>query len=96
MAENAKRINVTLPAEQVARIKELAAEQPATYPSVSAFVSEAVTEALASEDAHKMLLEALYDQGGEPAEEDRAWADEALRLAEQIAAEHKRRAPGAA
>ncbi|MGH8905869.1 MAG: hypothetical protein ACRD0K_05005 [Egibacteraceae bacterium] len=96
MAENVKRVNVTLPLAQVERITQLMADDPAAYPTVSAFVSRAIADRLADEEAHRMLLAVLREQAGEPDEEDRAWAQEALRLADQVAAEPWRGAEGAA
>lgn len=91
MAEKMKRVNVTLPLDQVERIRGLTAERPSEYPTVSAFVSAAVAEKLGNEDAHDMLLAVLREEGSEPTEEDRAWAREALRVADQAAAEHAAR-----
>lgn len=87
MAENVKRVNVTLPIEQVDRIKRIVAERPSDYPSVAAFVGEATARMLHDEEAHDMLLSVLGDLGGEPTEADRRWAAEAMRLADHVARE---------
>ena len=85
VGENVKRVNVTLPLEQVERIRRLMAEQPSAYPSVSAFVVEAIAERLADAEAHHMLVGVLRELGGEPTPEDVAWAERALRLADEAA-----------
>jgi Arc/MetJ-type ribon-helix-helix transcriptional regulator len=96
MAEGVKRINVTLPIEQVDRIREVIAERPAEYRSVSAFVVEAIAERLAESEAHQMLLDILHDLAGTPTDEDLAWADEALRLSDEAARKRAGSRQGAA
>jgi Arc/MetJ-type ribon-helix-helix transcriptional regulator len=96
MAEKVKRLNVTVPVEQVERIKQLMAEDPSAYPSVSAFVGEAIADRLANAEAHQMLVAVLRDLGGEPSDDDRAWAEQALRVAEHAARDHATKAKGAA
>jgi Arc/MetJ-type ribon-helix-helix transcriptional regulator len=88
VGENVKRVNVTLPVEQVEGIRRLMAEQPSAYPSVSAFVAEAIAERLADAEAHHMLVGVLRELGGEPTAEDVAWAEQALRLADEAAQVH--------
>jgi Arc/MetJ-type ribon-helix-helix transcriptional regulator len=85
MAEAVKRVNVTLPMDEVERIQELVHD--GRYPSVSAFVTEAIRERLAEADAHDMLVTVLRQIGGDPTADDRAWVDEALRAADELAAQ---------
>lgn len=85
MAETVKRVNVTLPSEEVQRIHDLVRE--GRYPSVSAFVTEAIRERLAEADAHDMVVAVLRQIGGEPTAADRAWVDDALRLADELSAQ---------
>jgi len=96
VAETVKRVNVTLPVEQVERIKALMSENPDDYPTVSSFVTQAIADRLANEAAHAALIGVLRDLGGEPTAEDQRWAEEALRRADQAAAEHTRKQQGAA
>jgi Arc/MetJ-type ribon-helix-helix transcriptional regulator len=83
MAENVKRINITLPLDEVERLQELVAE--GQYPSVSSFVATAVRDRLAERDAHEMLLASLREIGGEPDRAAEEWADQAMRLADEVA-----------
>jgi Arc/MetJ-type ribon-helix-helix transcriptional regulator len=83
MAENVKRVNVTLPVDDYERVHALVTD--GRYPSVSAFVTDAIRERLAEADAHDMLVGVLRQIGGEPTDEDRAWAADALRLADEVA-----------
>ncbi len=96
MAETVKRVTVTLPREQVEQIKQFMAADPVAYPTVSAFVRHTIADRLADLDAHEMLLKLLRETGGEPTEEDRAWAAEALALADQMALKGGRDHRGAA
>jgi len=85
MAETVKRVNITLPSEEVERIHEMVRE--GRYPPASSFVTEAVRERLAEADAHDMLVAVLRQIGGEPTDADRAWVDDALRLADEVSAQ---------
>jgi Arc/MetJ-type ribon-helix-helix transcriptional regulator len=96
MVEQVKRINVTVPTAQLEQIRRLVASNPKAYPSVSAFVAEAVAARLADSEAHQMLLGVLRQLDGEPSQADRAWAEEALRLADEAARAHEAIATGAA
>jgi hypothetical protein len=71
--------------EQVARIKNLMDSDPAHYPSMSAFVTEAVDNQLSNAEAHRMLLDVLHELGGEPTSEDRQWVQQAIHAAELAA-----------
>lgn len=96
MGENVKRINVTLPVNQVERIQELVAAHPEVYPSVSAFVTDAVAARLSDDDAHGRLVDVLRELGGEPDDDARAWAADALRMADEVARSDTPRATDAA
>ena len=85
MSESVKRVNVTLPMPDVERIGRLVSTT-SDYLSVSAFVAAAVREKLAESDAQDMLHRTLVDCTGEPTAEDRAWAEEAIRTAHEVAA----------
>jgi len=74
-----QKIAITLPEEQVAAARRAVAE--GRSPSVSAYISRA----LARRDADDELAEALaeiYAEAGQPTAADRAWARQALGLAE--------------
>jgi len=85
MGANVKRLTVTIPVEQFELIKGMVEQEPARYPSMSAFVAEAIAERLADEHAHELLIAMLKAEDGEPTAEDIAWADEALRVIERAA-----------
>lgn len=84
MAENVKRLTVTIPVEQFQQIKRLV-DQDARYTSMSAFVADAIADRLGDADALKMLIASVRELDGEPTAEDIAWADEALRVAARAA-----------
>jgi Arc/MetJ-type ribon-helix-helix transcriptional regulator len=72
-----KKVTVTLPEEQLDRVRALVAA--GTAPSVSAFVQHAV--GVAVDDVAgwgAMLAGALHDSGGPLTAEEKAWADEVL------------------
>ena len=96
MVEGVQRINVTLPKQLLERVKQLVTESPAVYPSVSAFVADAVATRLAEADAHRMLLSALGEGVSEPTADDREWADQALAVAERAALHREAPTVGAA
>jgi Arc/MetJ-type ribon-helix-helix transcriptional regulator len=87
MSERVKRVTVTLPTYQYERIRAVMANKPDTYPTVSAFVTEAVSDLLGEEDGHETLLAFLREMDGEPTAEDREWAARAMELARRVAAE---------
>lgn len=72
-----KKITITLPVEQVARVRALVDDGRAD--SVSGFVKRAVGVAL-DDDAGwgAALAQALEESGGPLSPEERAWADEVL------------------
>ena len=77
-----KKVTITLPVEQLERIRGLVESGQAT--SVSGFVQQAVRTAL--EDVAgwgAMLARALAESGGPLSAEERAWADEVLGGASQ-------------
>jgi hypothetical protein len=96
MSERVKRVTVTLPIDEYERIRAVMACSPTKYPTVSAFVTDAVSERLDEEDGHDELIAFLRESAGEPTAEDREWAANAIRLAEQVAAEHAARHKGSA
>ncbi len=65
--------------------------EPAQYPSMSTFVADAVAERLSDAEAHRVLLSVLGDLGGEPTDEDRHWAEQALRTASLAARDRQNR-----
>lgn len=83
MAENVKRVNVTLQIDEYERVHNLVAE--GRYPTVSAFVTDAIRERLAEADAHEMLVGVLHQIGGDPTPEDEMWVADALRVADDVA-----------
>ncbi|KAB2345475.1 hypothetical protein [Actinomadura rudentiformis] len=89
MAENVKRVTVTLPLEQVERIKAVIARNPDVYPTVSSFVVEAISDRIDSYDAHEMLVDVLREIGGEPDEDAKEWAAEAMKVMREMAAERR-------
>ncbi len=90
MAENVKRINVTLPVKVYNRVKVIVEREPERYPSVSAYVAEAVNEHIEGDDAWELLLDML-DDGTEPTEEERAWVAGAFAAMEEAARRHQER-----
>ena len=73
-----RKVTVTLPVEQLNRIKGLVESGHAT--SVSGFVQFAVGTALDDVAGWGvMLAQALEESGGPLSPEERAWADEVLR-----------------
>lgn len=88
MSENVRRLNVALPNQHIERMQHLIADDPARYPSMSAFVAAAVDERLSEEQAHRMLLKVLRENGGEPTGDDHRWAQAALAISKQAAGEH--------
>ncbi len=85
------KITVSLPAEQVDRVRDAVARGEAA--SVSGYVSAALADALGApgggltddgseQDGLAMLLEELVAEHGEPGAEARAWAETALALSE--------------
>lgn len=93
MSETVKRVNVTLPVEHVEQIKQAVSAHRSDHSSVSAFVAAAVAEKLAERDAQELLHQALVDYAGEPTADDRAWAEEALRVAREVASGHDPQGP---
>ena len=72
-----KKITITLPLEQVDRVRTLVEEGRAD--SVSGFVKRAVGVALDDEAGWgATLAEALEESGGPLSSEERAWADDVL------------------
>jgi len=70
------KIAISLPDEQVAALKQAAAEGRAA--SVSALVSEALAEKF-QRDSLAALVADIIAEDGPPSPEDYAWAEEALR-----------------
>ena len=74
----AKKITITLPVEQVNRVRALVQEGRAD--SVSGFVKRAVGVALDDEAGWgAALAQALAESGGSLSPEEQAWADDILR-----------------
>jgi len=71
----AAKIAITLPREQLARVRR--AVKRGRAGSVSAYISEAVERRQREESLADLLAE-LTEQHGEPDEEDRAWARRVL------------------
>ena len=72
-----KKITITLPSEDVERIRRLVEDGAAT--SVSGFVQHAVAVALDDVAGWgAMLAQALDATGGRLTDQERAWADEVL------------------
>jgi Arc/MetJ-type ribon-helix-helix transcriptional regulator len=72
-----KKITITLPADQLARIRDLVARGSA--PSVSGFVQHAVNVSLQDVAGWGALLaEALEQSGGPLTKRERKWADSML------------------
>jgi Arc/MetJ-type ribon-helix-helix transcriptional regulator len=76
---------VTISVEQFEQIKRLVEQDAGRYPSMSAFVAEAIADRLGDEYAHEMLITMLREIHGEPTADDIAWADEALRIPDETA-----------
>jgi Arc/MetJ-type ribon-helix-helix transcriptional regulator len=74
-----KKIAITLPEEQVTAARRAVAE--GRSPSVSAYISQALARRAADEDLAEMVAE-IYAETGDPSAADRAWARQALGLAE--------------
>ncbi|MFY9928079.1 MAG: hypothetical protein WAK82_08765 [Streptosporangiaceae bacterium] len=74
-----KKIAITLPEEQVAAARRAVAE--GRSPSVSAYISQALARRGADEDLADTVAE-IYAETGDPTAADRAWARQALGLAE--------------
>jgi Arc/MetJ-type ribon-helix-helix transcriptional regulator len=82
------KITISLPEEQVERVREAVARNEAT--SVSSYVSAAIAEALVrpgpetekDENALAELVAELLAEHGEPSAEAYAWADKVLSLSE--------------
>lgn len=97
MSETVKRLTVTIPVEQFELIKRLVEQDASRYPSMSAFVTEAIADRLGDEYAHEMLITMLRELHGEPTAEDIAWAQEALGIADHAASrDQDQDFPGAA
>ena len=72
-----KKLTITLPVEQLDRVRKLVAKGRAT--SVSAFVQQAIGKAIDNIDGWgAALAEALAQTGGQLTKKERAWADEIL------------------
>lgn len=72
-----KKLTITLPVEQLERIKKLVAKGSAK--SISAFVQDATRRTLEADDAWGAeLAQALAETGGPLTKKERAWADEIL------------------
>ena len=72
-----KKITITLPVEQVDRVRELVEEGSAD--SISGFVKRAVGAALDDLAVWRAVLaEALEESGGPLSPEERDWADDVL------------------
>lgn len=81
------KITVSLPGEQVEQVREVVASGGAA--SVSAYVSDALTDALARSAACEKddnslaeLVAEMIAEHGEPSAEDYAWADRVLAMSE--------------
>lgn len=79
MGMTRKKIAITLPEEQVAAARRAVAE--GRSPSVSAYISQALARRGADEDLADTVAE-IYAETGDPTAADRAWARQALGLAE--------------
>lgn len=79
MSMTRKKIAITLPEEQVAAARRAVAE--GRSPSVSAYISQALARRGADEDLADTVAE-IYAETGDPTAADRAWARQALGLAE--------------
>jgi Arc/MetJ-type ribon-helix-helix transcriptional regulator len=72
-----RKIAITLPEEQVAAARRAVAEGRAA--SVSAFISQALARRDADEEMAETIAE-IYEESGQPTEEDRLWARRVLGL----------------
>ncbi|MDT7539991.1 MAG: hypothetical protein QOI82_3576 [Actinomycetota bacterium] len=70
------KIAISLPDDQVAALKRAAAEGRA--PSVSALISEALSEKFQRESLASLVADIIAEDGP-PSAADYAWADEALK-----------------
>jgi len=85
MGEHVKRLTVTIPVEQFELIKRLVEQDATRYPSMSAFVADAIADRLGDEDALEMLIATVRELDGEPTAEDIAWAEDALKVVARAA-----------
>jgi Arc/MetJ-type ribon-helix-helix transcriptional regulator len=77
-----KKVTVTLPEEQLQRVRRLV--ETGKAPSVSGFVQHAVSVSLDDIAGWgAMLAEALTETGGDLTDEERAWADRILGTAKR-------------
>lgn len=72
----AAKIAITLPREQLARVKQ--AVKSGRAESVSAFITQVLAEQ-EREESLQALVDDLIAEHGEPSAEDRAWAKRILR-----------------
>jgi len=74
-----RKIAITLPEDQVAAARRAVAE--GRSPSVSAYISQALTRRDADDELAETVAE-IYAEAGLPTAADRAWARQALGLPE--------------